>query len=311
MLEIQKAVGFATVQDRGWPTGRAIGLPQSGAMDLPALERANALVGNSPNQAGIELAVGSLTIRFQDARRFAITGARTSALLDGVPINLDTTQGTLPGQTLVIGPTGFGRFGYLAVGGGIAVPITLGARATYLPTGIGGHHGRLLRTGDRLPVADPKTAPPIGTVSPAPQGSGPIRIVAGPQADLFPTAAWETLLGNSFRISPTSDRMGVRLTGAAVLCSVAATLPSEGTAIGAIQVPDDGQPIVIGNDGPTVGGYPKIAAVITADRFRLIQVPPGEGIRFGVVSLSEAHRLRTEAIGWHREVLATVERAAR
>jgi allophanate hydrolase subunit 2 len=128
-----------------------------------------------------------------------------------------------------------------------------------------------------------------------PAESRAVRLVRGPQADLFPRESHLALEENDYRVSPTSDRMGSRLDGPALSILAEATLPSEGTCLGAIQVPDGGQPIVLLRDGPTVGGYPKIGAVISADLARFAQVPLGETVRFEWVSLADAHTAMYEA----------------
>jgi 5-oxoprolinase (ATP-hydrolysing) subunit C len=192
-----------------------------------------------------------------------------------------------------------GRFGYLAVGGGIDVVPTLGSRATYLPIGIGGLGGLRLRPGDRLPTGPVAQAAPVGRrfdpdeVTP----TGPIRVVRGPQAHLFSEANLRALEVGEYAVSPTSDRMGTRLQGPSLAPVVKAALPSEAACPGALQIPDDGQPIAILADGPTVGGYPKIGVIISADLPRFGQCGPETPIRFEWVSIADAQRLRMEWLG--------------
>lgn len=309
MLEIVKASGLATIQDLGWEVGRAIGLPRSGAMDRASLRLANALVGNQDDHAGIELALGPFSARFDDDRSFAFTGGLTGQL-DGVAVPNDTTNLARAGQRLELRPTARPRFGYLALAGGIAIPPTLGSRSTYLPTGIGGHQGRRLATGDRLPLGLATAAPPPGfSLGGIMEEPGPIRVIPGPQAHLFAAEALGRLGSEPFVISPTSDRMGTRLKGPPLTPLVKATLPSEATCIGAVQVPDDGQPIVLLADGPTVGGYSKLAALITADLDRFVRMGPGESVRFRVVSIADAELALRAATAAFDGRLATIRGA--
>lgn len=297
-LTVIRTNGLATVQDLGWRTGRAMGLPPGGAMDPAALQVGNVLVGNRPDSAGVEITLGELLVEFAQAGWFSLTGAVGPSVLDGESVALEVPIPVSSGQRLMIGrPTG-GRFGYLTVAGGIAVPPTLGSRSTYLPTGLGGFAGRRLGTGDRLPIG-PDRGPQAPTTSGGPEPGalgGPIRITGGPQTHLFPADSFERLASSAYRVTPASDRMGTRLAGPALDLRVRASLPSEATCLGAIQVPDDGQPIVVLRDGPTVGGYPKIGAVIGADLARFCQTPLGAEVRFAWVSIGEATRA-TRAAG--------------
>jgi biotin-dependent carboxylase-like uncharacterized protein len=288
---VQAAHGFATVQDFGWPRGRAIGLPRSGALDPDALAVANVLVGNRAGAAGLEIALGDFALRFDQPATVALTGARPAAELDGEPLPLDTTVGVARGARIRIGAGAVGRFSYLAIRGGLDVPPVLGARCTYPPTALGGLSGRRLEPGDRLRAGDQieGAAPPPGfRAPPLLWAAGPIAVIPGPQANLFSPATWAAFEAAAYTVSPRSDRMGTRLAGPPLQPEVPARLPSEATCIGAIQVPDDGQPIVILADGPTVGGYPKLGAVAGVDVARLVQSPIGSSIRFVWTTVAEA-----------------------
>jgi biotin-dependent carboxylase-like uncharacterized protein len=298
VIDVLRSAGLVTVQDLGWETGRAVGLPQSGAIDPPALMAANVLTGNEIGAAGLEIGAGSVTLRFATPRLIAATGSVWLAIDDeerapwtGHQVAAEATVTVRTGAT--------GRFGYLAVGGGINVAPTLGSRSTYLPIGIGGLDGHRLRPGDRLPTG-PSDQPvrvgrqfDPGEVTP----TGPIRVVRGPQAHLFSEATLRALEIGEYVVSPTSDRMGTRLQGPSLAPVVKAALPSEAACPGALQIPDDGQPIVILADGPTVGGYPKIGVIISADLPRFGQSGPETTIRFEWVSIAEAQRLRMEWLG--------------
>jgi biotin-dependent carboxylase-like uncharacterized protein len=314
MIRVTSA-GFATVQDLGWRAGRAMGLPRAGALDRVALQLANALVGNPPEAAGVEVALGELTVTFTASLLVAVAGAARPVSVDGRSAPPGTTLRVAEGQRLSIGRADGGRLAYLAVRGGVAVPAVLGSRSTYLPAGFGGLEGRLLRPGDELPVGESPDlpAPPPGfswggaVRQPDPS---PIRVLAGPQADLFPPGTQASLERTSYTVAPQSDRMGTRLTGPPLAPHTRSTLPSEGTCVGAMQVPDGGQPIVILADGPTVGGYPKLAVVIGADLDRFAQIRPGHEVRFQWVGMTDAQRALHQARADLESAVALI-RAAR
>ena len=296
-MRLIRAAGLVTVQDLGWSGLRSIGMPPGGAADRPALRIGNALVGNPDGAAGLEVALGDVEVEFLTSTVFAATGAVGTFQLDGTEMPAWTTLTAGPGRRCRLAPSREGRFACLALGGGIDLPLLLGSRSTYLPAALGGHQGRRLAAGDVLPVgASPASRPVLGTTGRADQDfAHPIRIAPGPQDRLFGADAFEQLAAGSYRLSPTSDRMGSRLVGGRIRARQTATLPSESTAVGAIQVPDDGQPIVILPDGPTVGGYLKIGVVITADLPRFAQVPLGGEVRFEWVAVAEAQRLAHRA----------------
>ncbi len=307
MITILKAPPFATVQDLGWRRGRSLGLPWGGAMDPELLILGNLLVGNRPGEAGIEWALGPGSVRFDRASRLAVCGdARiTLAGRDQVPWRALPAE---PGDELRIEPGPAGRFVYLAIQGGIGTPPIAGSRSTYLPAGIGGMEGRRLAKGDRLPLGTTRAEPPIDAIPMPVRGSAvpELRVVRGPQAGRFDTAARDTLCTSEWTVLAASDRMGYRLSGPAIAPRERATLPSEAACPGAIQVPDGGEPIVLMPDGPTVGGYPKLAVVARADLALLAQCPPGRAVRFREVSPAEAR----EALHERARRLEELERLA-
>jgi biotin-dependent carboxylase-like uncharacterized protein len=258
-------------------------------MDPEGTAYANLLVGNAEGSAVVEWALGTGRVRCEETRAVAGFGATLRVRGTEVP----------PG-TGIIAPAGSdielglpeGRFAGLAVAGGVASPPVLGSRSTYLVAGFGGHEGRRLRRGDRLPLGRSAFEPPAEhwglpaeTVPPTPTA---IRIVPGPQSELFDDTAWVALTGARYAIAAASDRMGYRLEGPALVHRGAPDLPSEPVCPGAIQVPQGGAPIVLMPDGPTVGGYPKIAAIITADAGAFAQCAPGSRPRFILVTFDEA-----------------------
>lgn len=304
MLTIRRAPAWLVVQDLGWTGHRSIGLPPGGAMDRHALAVANLLVGNPPGAAALEWALGPGSLRFEQAAQVALAGARATATLAGRPLAMHATGVAAAGDELVISEVSGGRFVYLAVTGGIDVPLVMGARATYLRGGFGGLHGRRIKTGDYLRLGEGGTPGVPGFQVPGellpPYGSGRIRVTPGPQAGLFGAVEREGLVNQRWRIAAASDRMGYRLEGSPIPPQGAASLASEPACPGAVQVPDDGLPIILMADGPTVGGYPKLAVVAEADLPVLAQGLPGEDIQFEWIEVTEAQRLyRRRAIQLH------------
>jgi antagonist of KipI len=294
-LEIVRAGLFTTVQDLGRPGHGALGIPASGAMDGPALRVANRLVGNPEHAAALEFTLAGPEIRFARDHWAAIVGSRFEAALDERSVPHAESFPVGRGQTLKIGRTLEGARGYLAVSGGIDVPPLLGSRSTFAAGGFGGLEGRPLRSGDRLPTgavaSEPRRRRLAREVLPAYVEGAVLRAIPGPQGEAFTPRGLEAFFGSGFRVSPRSDRMGLRLEGPTVEQARGADLLPEGTAPGAVQVPADGRPIVLGVDRPTTGGYVKIATVISADLPRLGQAKPGDRLHFLPVSVDEARAL--------------------
>ena len=289
MIEIVKAPPFATVQDLGRTRLRAQGVPFSGAMDLEATVFANLLAGNAEGAAVIEWALGEGRIRLTDTRTFSVFGATVewnySLLTPGMTLVAEAGEEI----TLHVPER---RFAYIAFGGGIDVPELLGSRSTYLPGGFGGHEGRRLKNGDRLPLGPPVTRFNTGWADAMaeflPRTDGPVRLVPGPQVDLFDPGEFDRLFAGKLAVGRGSDRMGYRLEGQEFSHSAPAALPSEPVCVGAVQVPQGGAPIVLMPDGPTVGGYPKIASIITTDLGRFAQLQPAARPDFELVTFEEA-----------------------
>ena len=292
MIEVRQAGRCDLVMDLGRPGRGAQGVPAGGAADVTALAAANRLVGNDPGAAGLEIALAGPGLCFPAGGVAALTGARFAATRSsGVPVAWNETLVLAAGETLSFGTAETGVRCWLAVRGGVAVDPVLGSRSTFLPGGWGGLAGRVLRAGDRLPLG-----PAAGEVrllrarAPAIERDAPLRVVAGPQIGGFDDAGLAAFFGGSFLVGPASDRRGLRLTGPRV-CHAQPELPSQGVLPGAIQVPPDGQPIVLGWDGPVTGGYPVIATVIGADLPRLAQLRPGDPVRFVTVDVDTARTL--------------------
>ena len=303
-LHVVRAPPFCTVQDLGRACHRHLGIPAGGAMDPWALQAANVLAGNAPGAAALEVALGAGTLRFARDASFALAGAECDARLGDAPVASYRTLHARAGDALHLGAPRGGRFAYVAVAGGVAVPAVLGSAATYLPAAFGGWQGRRLQSGDVLPLGPAPTAPRTLACPPALRRDlgddaaiaadvhdAAIRVVRGPQHDVLDDDGWHRLLAMAWTVSATADRTGCRLDGPAIATRPdAAARPSEPGCPGAVQLPPNGRPIVLMADAPTVGGYPKPAAVCAADLGRLAQRPPGAPVRFTEIAIDAAQR---------------------
>lgn len=293
MIAITKAPPYLAVQDAGRTRFRGAGVPRGGAMDLFAMRAANLMVGNDPDAAVLEWALGGGTLTFSTAVTFALVGASVRATLGGQPVAPCTATRAAVGQQLAVDQFLAGRFLYVALSGGIDVPDLLGSRSTYLPGRFGGFDGRLIRNGDELPLGTERAGPREGFHCAAElmprYESETVHITRGPQGALFPDDSFRILSESSHRISHSSDRTGYRIDGPPVGASPG-SLPSEAACPGAIQVPVDGHPIILMADGPTVGGYPKIAVVSEADLPIVAQRRPGEIVRFEIISTEQSQK---------------------
>ncbi len=288
MLTVIRAGIYTTVQG-----GKRIGLRQSGvsycgALDEPALQIANGLVGNAPGAAALEITLGNCEVEFGRDAWFALTGAGCDARLDGKSVWTGWRFAAKAGQRLVLKRPLHGARSYLAVGGSFAIPAVMGSVSTDLKTAIGGLEGRLLRDGDVLPLGDPlRDFHGQQGVKQLLWGNR-IRALPGPEYHEFDSASQEAFWRLPWQVSPQSNRMGYRLQGQPLIRTTHRELLSHGLLPGVIQVPSSGQPIVLMNDAQTTGGYPRIACVIEADMYHLAQIPPGQPIHFVQCSLDEA-----------------------
>ncbi|MFP5410000.1 MAG: biotin-dependent carboxyltransferase family protein [Gammaproteobacteria bacterium] len=289
MIEVIDAGLCDLVMDLGRPGLGAQGVPVGGAADPAALAAANRLVGNAPDAAAVEIVLSGPRLAFPTGGVIALTGARFAATRSsGRPVAWNETLVLAAGETLTLGRAVEGCRTWLAVRGGVAVLPVLGSRSTFLPAGFGGLDGRALQAGDVLPLGEATGEVRLQRARPpAHDAEAPLRVVAGPQAASFEDAGLVAFFGASYRVAPTSDRRGVRLAGPRV-AHAGDEWPSQGVRPGAVQVPPDGQPIVLGWDGPVTGGYPVIATVIEADWPRLAQLRPGDAVRFVTVDLDAA-----------------------
>ncbi|MFP5419424.1 MAG: biotin-dependent carboxyltransferase family protein [Gammaproteobacteria bacterium] len=302
MIEVQHAGFCDLVVDQGRPGQGALGVPVGGAADVEALVAANRLVGNEDAAAGLECTLRGPRLRFPTGGMVALTGVRFAASRSrGGPVVWNETLMLGENEVLTLGEAPTGCRCWLALQGGVTVPEVMGSRSTFLPAGWGGYQGRPLQAGDRLASGMLLSDVHMMRAYPPVPAEGPLRVVAGPQIHLFENDGLAALFAGEFRVAAASDRRGLRLAGPNV-AHTAVELPSQGVMPGAIQVPPDGQPIILGWDGPVTGGYPVVAGVITADWPRLAQLRPGDAVRFVTIEQERARQL-AEAV-WRIEALA-------
>jgi antagonist of KipI len=276
---------LATVQDLGRPGYAASGVSASGAADALALRAGNLLVGNHPRSAGIEMTMTGGAFEFAVDAVVAITGA--------TPIWRQ--RQVRAGEVIRCGPFEKGARQYLCVRGGIDAPLTMGSASAHLVTGVG---GRPLRKGDTLRIGVPDGRPAKQESVDAPERSTVIRVTPGPQSHWF----GEEFYAARYRVSPQSDRMGLRLEGPPVRTRGDAQLLTEGVSLGAVQITTGGHPIILFVEHQTTGGYPKIANVISADFHTLGQLRPRDEITFTQVTLDEALEMLRRQESWLGEL---------
>jgi biotin-dependent carboxylase-like uncharacterized protein len=304
---------FTTVQDRGRFGFQKMGVPVSGALDADAYHAANLLVGNPAGAAVLEATILGPHLAVMREADIALAGADMEAKLNFKPVP--------PWRSIRVGPGDFLSFqalkrgcrGYLAVTGGIEVPEVMGSRSTYVGGGLGGFSGRPLKKGDILRcgagrLLDRPRAMPEEWI---PENTGDIvlRAVPGPQEDFF-SEGLEALFSSPFMVTAKADRMGYRLQGPPVVQAEGApkSIISEPTVPGGIQIPADNQPIILLVE-QTVGGYTKIATVISTDLPRLAQATPGDTVRFERVDLETAHTLYRERLQRRKEMASLLAAA--
>lgn len=304
-VEVLSPGTLSSVQDQGRPGYRHLGVAIGGALDPDALGIANALVGNDPAAAGIEITLTGPRLHFHATTLIAICGAGCEAVVDGMPVPMWRRVAIARGATLIIPRLPGGARAWLAIAGGIDVPAVLGSRSTDLTAGFGGWQGRALAAGDRLPLGPASAS--ARAVLDGLRAAAPIHAERWQVRDLL---AWDNgrpirllpmdaaaclrLTAAEWRIAPQSGRMGLRLEGPALAIAAAGQRISAGVAPGLVQCPPDGGPIVLLRDAQTIGGYPLIAAIASIDLPRLARLRPGARIRFEAIGMGEAHALLAE-----------------
>ncbi len=295
MIEVIKPGIFTTIQDLGRWGYQRYGIGPAGALDSFALAAANLLLGNAEGAAGLEITFSGPVLKFYQETLIAITGADLNPHLNGQPLPNWTACYLPSGSILSFGQRIWGVRAYLAIWGGIAIPPIMGSRSTYLLGRFGGKEGRPLRAGDKLPLLPfPRHAGQLAgralptTLRPAYERHPRLRVIPGPFANYFSAEGREVFLTSPYIITPQSDRMGYRLQGPPITRAINEELITCGLANGTIQVPPDGQPILLLADRQTIGGYPIIATVINADLPLVAQCAPGDKLYFQATTLPEA-----------------------
>ncbi len=291
-LVIDSAGPGITLQDGGRHGYLRYGITAAGPMDPLMHAAATRAASNALDATAIEISTGGITVSAQDgAVGLALLAPGFRIALDGVPLPDTVALALEPGQTLVVRAGDAGAWGYLAVAGRLDVAPVLGSAATQTRSGLGGLDGRGLAAGDRLPVAEGRTADgaPQRLVAPWLDRDGrEIRVVLGPQDDYFAPDQVEAFLAGPWTVSPRGDRMACFVDGTPLRHAKGHDIVSDGVAMGAIQVPGNGLPIILMADRQSTGGYPKIATVIGPDLGRLAQVRGGASLSFRRVSVAEA-----------------------
>jgi len=294
-LKVLAPGGYTTVQDSGRYGYQQMGIPISGALDTFAFQAANLLAGNSMDAALLEITVMGPVFEILVNADIALAGAEMGMTVNGQPVGEWRSIRVKPGDTLAVGQVKSGCRAYLAINGGIKVPQIMGSCSTYVGGKIGGFQGRPLKKGDVLQSHETrllKIQRQIpGEMIPDYPSRVVVRAVSGPQDDFF-DQGMEVLFSSDFMVTAKADRMGYRLQGPAI--HIKETMPksivSEPSMPGGVQIPADEQPIILLVE-QTVGGYAKIATVISSDLQRVAQATPGDFICFEQVDLAAAHKL--------------------
>lgn len=312
-LEVIAPGLHTTVQDRGRFGYQDIGVPASGPLDRISLRLANALVGNPPGTPALEMLLQGPTFKVSaESVRIALVGCNA-----GIEIRSGNARIVPAGRSVRLARDEVFRIGalrdsvcaYLAIEGGPDIPPVLGSVSTYVRGAIGGFQGRRLEADDSVPLRLAGVNVRGEYTLPGPLDLAldqPIRVVLGPQANFFTDDAMQTFLASDYTVTPQSDRMGYRLAGPALAHAKGYDIVSDGIVAGAIQVPGSGLPIVLMVDHQTVGGYPKIATVISADIPVVARRKPGRPIRFVAIEVREAERLRREQEAAISEIISRI-----
>lgn len=312
-MRVAKPGALSTLQDLGRFGYQRFGVVVGGAMDAWSHRAANLLVGNRESEATLEITLIGPSLTFTETALIAICGADLSPRIGERPLPLGRPVLLRAGSQLDFGRRQSGCRAYLAVRGGYHVAPVMDSKSTYLRAGFGGFHGRALRKDDEVPIGaddaedyypelgrvlreggDPFCAPTwafVPSFAIAAETPQAIRVVAGQQWGALTNSAKAQVASAAFRITPNSDRMGYRLEGPKLELREPIEMISEGVTFGTIQLPPDGNPIILMADRQTTGGYPKIANVASVDLALLAQMMPDQRVRFEMISLDEAQRL--------------------
>lgn len=311
-FQVLKPGFLSTIQDFGRYGYQKYGVNVAGAMDIMAMRIGNILIGNAENEAILEMTLSGPTLEFSSDTIIAITGADMAAVIDGVPVRLNRPVAVKAGAVLKFAAAVNGCRSYLAVAGGYNVPEIMNSKSTYLSGKLGGFKGRALRKGDLLDSGEPSDFAKLlvqqlllkgaksfkaATWFARPDYMGkeefdkPVRITKGLQWDGFTETSLQALVSDNFQITTNSNRMGYRLKGFKIELKTPLEMISEISTFGTLQVPPDGNPIILMADHQSVAGYPKIGQVVWADLSRVAQHKPFSFLKFNFVSVQEAEEI--------------------
>ncbi|MCI1751164.1 biotin-dependent carboxyltransferase family protein [Megasphaera cerevisiae] len=317
---------LSVLQDRGRKGYQKVGMLVNGAMDEEALRLGNILTGNEQQEAGLEITMLGPVLKFSQETLIALTGADMDPRIDGRAVPMWRPVLVRAGAVLRFGHSLSGCRSYLCVSGGYDVPSVMGSKSTYLQAHIGGYQGRALVQGDVLSLGRMsdqgrrivKTLHDTGGIQTSDwyveaahrlydEVAAPVRLTAGLQYSYFTEDSLQRLVSEPFRITVHSDRMGYRLEGCQLRLKKPLEMISEAAVQGTIQVPADGNPIILMADRQSTAGYPKIGQVIMADMSRLAQYRPGDWVRFAAVTIAQAEALFLEREQYIRNIAVSVQ----
>jgi len=311
MLEVIQPGPLTTIQDGGRIGYQRYGVSVTGAMDVQSFQLANLLVGNAIEEAVLELTFSGAKFIFHKHTRIAVTGGDTLLLLNGEPVKCGRPLEVEPGSELHFSKMISGCRAYLALEGGIDVPLLMNSKSTFIRAAIGGFNGRMLKKGDRIPYTEQKTEKLVSSdwhvTTDRWWNKSRIRLLKGPESSFYSEHQLEEFVSTTYSVTPQSDRMGYRLQGAPLYARDTREMISEPVAFGTIQMPSNGQPIVLMADRQTTGGYPRIGQVIRADLCILAQKKPGDSIEFEWVGLEKARDISAAVEQWTQEVKVSID----
>lgn len=281
---------LSLLQDQGRFGQSALGLTSGGSMDTTSAAWANYLLGNPANATLIECSVGGLQLQANGNSYIVVTGAELALSINDSPLELWTVHQVKSGDIIKLGMVTKGLRVYVAVAGGFSIKPQFNSSSTVLREGIGGLNGNKLQANDTLPAPTVSNLPRLSlplTLRPQINSVLTLRLIEGYQASSFTSVERQRFYSHSYTVNPQADRMGYKLSGAAIACQQSQLL-SEGICYGAVQIPPDGQPIVLLNDRQTLGGYPKIGSVLSLDCALLAQATAGTKVYFTPISAEHA-----------------------
>lgn len=306
---------LTTIQDKGRIGYQQFGMPVAGAMDEYSLRIGNILLQNKEYEAALEITMLGPQIEFNINTVIAITGGNLQPKINDIEVEMWRTLKINKGDKLSFGKVKEGIRSYICFYGGIEIPEVMGSKSTYIKAGVGGINGRALKSGDEIYLI--KKGEDFNRIlnrkikeSYIPKFTGiyNIRVILGPQEEYFTENGINKLLSSTYEVTNECDRMGYRLSGEKIEHKEGADIISDGIALGSIQVPGHGMPIIMMADRQTTGGYTKIATVISPDIALLAQAKPGEKINFTKVSIEEGHNILKEYEDKFQEIKTSVEK---